>query len=52
MAKPMKTVLKSASEPVALEGALEGARRATGSEQACGSIKSTAWNAKTEEARQ
>ena len=31
MAKPMKTVLKSASEPVALEGALEGARRATGS---------------------
>ena len=30
MVKPMKTVLKSASEPAALEGVLEGARRATG----------------------
>ena len=31
MAKPMKAVLRSAGEPVALEGVLEGARRATGS---------------------
>ena len=31
MVKPMKAVLKSAREPVALEVALEGARRATGS---------------------
>lgn len=31
MAKPMNAVLKSTSEPVALEGVLEGARRATGS---------------------
>ena len=31
MAKSMKSVLNVASEGVALEGALEGARRATGS---------------------
>ena len=31
MAKPMKSVLNVASEAVALEGVLEGARRATGS---------------------
>jgi transposase-like protein len=30
MANPMKVVLKSANEPVVLEGVLEGARRATG----------------------
>ena len=30
MAKPMKSVINVASEGVALEGVLEGARRATG----------------------